>query len=155
MLGKGLHVGPWDWRNPPLVGRCPGQQWLGPGKKLEVKTLSNFALEEWDQYLKIKDFRRVFLRDELPVKTVKGEYLIANLDGNEGGGTHWFVLHHDKQTTLIVLGYLRSWRPSSISQKETSSSSMEFDSVLGNVERLVLVLLLVVVLGKSEARHVF
>ena len=43
----------------------------------------------------------MFARDELPEKTMKGEHLIANLDGSEGGGTHWVVMHHDESTDMF------------------------------------------------------
>ena len=39
--------------------------------------------------LKIKNFRGVFLRDELPKRPSKAERGILNLDDSSGNGTHW------------------------------------------------------------------
>jgi len=51
--------------------------------------LSNFQLLDAEKKLKIKNFRGVFVRDELPKKPRKVECGILNLCDSQGSGTHW------------------------------------------------------------------
>lgn len=51
--------------------------------------LSNFQLLNVEKKLEIKNFRGVFVRDELPVKPGENECGILNLDDSDGKGTHW------------------------------------------------------------------
>ena len=53
------------------------------------KPLSNFDLIDWVKKLKIKHFRRIYSRDNLPQKMKKDEVGIINLDSQIGPGTHW------------------------------------------------------------------
>lgn len=51
--------------------------------------LSNFQLIEAAKKLKIKNFRGVFVRDELPKRPRSNECGILNLDDSRGVGSHW------------------------------------------------------------------
>ena len=51
--------------------------------------LSNFQLLDAEKKLKIKNFRGVFVRDELPKRPRKIECGILNLCDSQGSGTHW------------------------------------------------------------------
>ena len=51
--------------------------------------LSNIQLLDAEKKLKIKNFRGVFVRDELPKRSRKVECGILNLDDSDGRGTHW------------------------------------------------------------------
>ena len=53
------------------------------------KPLSNFELIDWVKKLKIKHFRGINSRDNLPQKMKKDEVGIINLDSQIGPGTHW------------------------------------------------------------------
>ena len=53
------------------------------------KPLSNFELIDWVKKLKIKHFRDIYSRDNLPQKMKKDEVGIINLDSQIGAGTHW------------------------------------------------------------------
>ena len=55
---------------------------------LENKALSNYDLIDAVKKLKIKNFRGVFLRDQLPYKCKKNECGIVNLKESPPG-THW------------------------------------------------------------------
>ena len=59
------------------------------GLSLPNKPLSNFELMEAVEKLNIPNFRGVFLRDTLPMKTKRIYCGILNLDDTSGGGTHW------------------------------------------------------------------
>ena len=52
--------------------------------------ISNFEIMNWVEYLKIKNFKGVISRDEIPtkVKNIPGQCSIINLDDTEGPGTH-------------------------------------------------------------------
>ena len=57
---------------------------------LENKPLSNYDIIESVKQLKIKNFRDVYLRDQLPSKPRKNECGIINLaDSDDLSGTHW------------------------------------------------------------------
>src|SRR6218665_2522081 len=51
--------------------------------------LSNIILQNTAKRLNIKNFRGVFLRDELPERPRTNECGILNLDDSSGNGTHW------------------------------------------------------------------
>ena len=59
------------------------------GVVLPNSPLSNFQLLDAEKKLKIKNFRGVFVRDELPKKPRKVECGILNLCDSQGSGTHW------------------------------------------------------------------
>ena len=56
--------------------------------------ISNFEIMNWVEYLKIKDFKGVTSRDEIPtkVKNIPGQCFIINLDDTEGPRTHWVAV---------------------------------------------------------------
>ena len=60
------------------------------------KPLSNFDLINWVNKLKIKQFRGVFSRDNLPNQINEPEVGIINLDNHIGPGTHWVCYRNDK-----------------------------------------------------------
>ena len=51
--------------------------------------LSNFQIIDAAKKMKIKNFRGVFVRDQLPEETRSKECGILNLDDSDGRGTHW------------------------------------------------------------------
>ena len=61
----------------------------------------------WVEYLKIKNFKGVISRDEIPtkVKNIPGECFIINLDNTEGPGTHWVAV----KITAGFVNYLDSF----------------------------------------------
>ena len=55
--------------------------------------MSNFQIEEICKELKIKQFRGVFMRDQLNKNIVTGnKCLVLNIDHSENPGTHWTCL---------------------------------------------------------------
>ena len=70
------------------------------------KPLSNFELIDWVKKFKIKHFRGIYSRDNLPNNMEKNEVDIINLDSQIGPGTHWVAYRNgDKyEEYLIVLG---------------------------------------------------
>ena len=56
---------------------------------IENKALSNHELIEYIKQLKIKHFRGVFMRDDLPKKKRNKECGIVNLADSLSDGTHW------------------------------------------------------------------
>ena len=62
------------------------------------KPLSNFDLINWIKKLKIKHFRGIYSRDNLPNQINEPEVGIINLDNDIGPGTHWVCYRNvDKQ----------------------------------------------------------
>jgi hypothetical protein len=59
------------------------------GVVLPNEPLSNFQLIDAAKQLKIKNFRGVYLRDELPKQPKRVECGILNLGDSQGNGTHW------------------------------------------------------------------
>jgi hypothetical protein len=51
--------------------------------------LSNFQIMDAAKQMKIKKFRGVFVRDQLPEKPRSNECGVLNLDDSDGRGTHW------------------------------------------------------------------
>ena len=74
MTGQGLRLGP-----PPSSGRG-----------LKKNPLNNLKIEAAARKMKIRHWRGVFMRDDLPADGAqKRERCIVNLDSAEGAGTHW------------------------------------------------------------------
>ena len=81
---------------------------------LPNKPLSNFELIDSVKELKIKYFRGVYLRDQLPKKPWKKECGIVNLaDSDDLKGTHWVCYYENKyfdsygiQPPLEIINYL-------------------------------------------------
>ena len=58
-----------------------------------IAPLSNFQIIEKCKELSIKNFKGVFMRDELKeLKSCRNECLILNHDHSSNGGTHWTCL---------------------------------------------------------------
>lgn len=53
------------------------------------RPLNEYDLHKYASQLKIKSFRNVFMRDDLPKKPYRNECAIVNLDSIDGPGTHW------------------------------------------------------------------
>ena len=60
------------------------------------KPWSNYDLLNWVKKLGIKHFRGVYSRDALPIKILKNEVGIINLDSQIGPGTHWVAYRNGK-----------------------------------------------------------
>ena len=57
--------------------------------------ISNYDILEWVKYLKIKNFKGVFSRDNLKGTIKKPECGIINLDDKIGFGTHWVCYYNN------------------------------------------------------------
>ena len=57
--------------------------------------ISNYDILEWVKYLKIKNFKDVFSRDNLKGTIKKPECGIINLDDKIGFGTHWVCYYNN------------------------------------------------------------
>ena len=58
----------------------------------KMEPLSNIQIIDKCKELKIKNFKGVFMRDELKVRTSKNECFILNHDISSNNGTHWTCL---------------------------------------------------------------
>ena len=67
--------------------------------------LSNFEVIDAAKKLKIKNFRGVFLRDQLPKKPRKNECGIMNLDDSSGDGTHYIAWYKQNNNKYYFDGY--------------------------------------------------
>ena len=67
--------------------------------------LSNLDLIGGAKKLKIKNFRDVFVRDELPTKPKINECGIINLDDSSGNGTHWVCWLKQKDYKIYFDSY--------------------------------------------------
>jgi len=56
---------------------------------IKLETLSNYNLINYAKQLKIKNFRGVFMRDNLPKKIRTNECAIVNLEPDSETGSHW------------------------------------------------------------------
>ena len=54
-----------------------------------IHALNNFEIDEFAKKCKIKNWRGVFMRDELKGKPLKHEVFIMNTDVSKNNGTHW------------------------------------------------------------------
>ena len=73
---------------------------------LENKPLSNYDLIDAIKQLKIKHFRGVFLRDQLPSKPRKNECGIINLaDSDDSRGTHWVCYYRKNNKNYYFDSY--------------------------------------------------
>lgn len=57
-----------------------------------IQPLSNFQIIDKCKELKIKNFKGVFMRDELNGKASENECIILNHDTSSNSGTHWCSL---------------------------------------------------------------
>ena len=80
---------------------------------------TNIELEQEATRLKLKNFRGVFMRDELKFKPLEKECGILNLDCSRNDGTHWVAWFKNKdnkiyfdsfgvQPPLELIKYLKS-----------------------------------------------
>ena len=87
--------------------------------RLINKPLSNIDLLNWVKKFRIKHFRGIYSRDALPMKMLKNEVGIINLDSQIGPGTHWVAYRNgDKHAEYFdsfglimpdeVMNYLRT-----------------------------------------------
>lgn len=53
------------------------------------RPLNEYDLHKYARHLKIKNFRNVFMRDNLPEQPYRNECAIVNLDSIDGLGTYW------------------------------------------------------------------
>ena len=67
--------------------------------------LSNIQLLETAKKIKIRNFRGVFLRDELPKRPREIECGILNLDDSTGKGTHWVGWIKNRDDKFYFDGY--------------------------------------------------
>ena len=59
----------------------------------KIEPLNNFQIIDKCKELRIRNFKGVFMRDELKdIKSSKNECLILNHDDSSSGGTHWTCL---------------------------------------------------------------
>ena len=70
-----------------------------------LKPLSNFDIIEKCKELNIKNFKGVFMRDELKGSVSNNECLILNIDDSSGDGTHWTCLYSKDGKCLYFDSY--------------------------------------------------
>jgi hypothetical protein len=70
-----------------------------------VEPLSNFVIIEKCKELKIKNFKGVFMRDELKTLATSNECLIINTDHSNNEGTHWTSLFIKDNTSYYFDPY--------------------------------------------------
>jgi hypothetical protein len=58
----------------------------------QIEPLSNFQIIEKCKELKIKNFKGVFMRDELEKPRSDNECMVINIDHSRNEGTHWTCL---------------------------------------------------------------
>ena len=82
-----------------------------------IVPLSNFQIIEKCKELSIKNFRGVFMRDELKeLKSCRNECLILNHDHSSNEGTHWTCLfikdtkYYMLYFILILLEMILYWK---------------------------------------------
>ena len=67
--------------------------------------LSNFDLIDAAKKLAIKNFRGVFMKDQLPKQPKRVETGIINLDNSSGEGTHWVAYAIDPRGIVYFDSY--------------------------------------------------
>jgi hypothetical protein len=67
--------------------------------------MSNFDLMDAAKNLAIKNFRGVFMKDQLPHQPNKTETGIINLDNSTGPGTHWVAYAIDPRGIVYFDSY--------------------------------------------------
>ena len=77
----------------------------GNGLLEKIRPMSNFDLIDAVKSLSIKNFRGVFMRDQLPLKPMKNETGIINLDNSNGEGTHWVAYAIDPRGIVYFDSY--------------------------------------------------
>ena len=65
---------------------------------IKMDTLTNFDLINYAKQLHIKNFRGVFMQDELPKRIKTNECAIVNLQKSDQDGSHWTCYYkHGKE----------------------------------------------------------
>ena len=67
--------------------------------------MSNFDLIDAAEKLSLKNFRGVFMRDQLPKNPNNVETGIINLDNSTGAGTHWVAYAIDPRGVIYFDSY--------------------------------------------------
>ena len=70
-----------------------------------VSPMSNFDLIDAAKALSIKNFRGVFMKDQLPKNSNNVETGIINLDNSSGSGTHWVAYAIDPRGIVYFDSY--------------------------------------------------
>jgi len=70
----------------------------------QIEPMSNFQIIEKCKDLKIRNFRGVFMRDELTISK-KNECLVINTDHSQNEGTHWTCLYIKNGTSYYFDPY--------------------------------------------------
>ena len=81
---------------------------LGKGSKIRtglLTPLSNFDLIDAAKQLALKNFRGVFMKDQLPAAPNHVEIGIINLDNSTGAGTHWVAYAIDPRAIVYFDSY--------------------------------------------------
>lgn len=73
------------------------------------RPLTNHDLNRYAEKLRIKNFRGVYMLDDLPKRRHKNESAIVNLDTSDGPGTHWICYRKNGENVNYFdsLGNLR------------------------------------------------
>ena len=73
--------------------------------KFKDSSTSNIDLENWIDYLKLRDkFAGIYSHDQITkdiIKTNKGKFFILNLDSSQNDGTHWVCFYNNKNKVVI------------------------------------------------------
>ena len=72
----------------------------------KIEPLSNFQINDKCAELKIKNFKGVFMRDEMTHRhSTKNECMVINTDHSSNGGTHWTCLYIDEGKSYYFDSY--------------------------------------------------
>ena len=71
----------------------------------DITPMSNFDLIDAAEKLSLKNFRGVFMRDQLPKNPNNVETGIINLDNSTGAGTHWVAYAIDPRGVIYFDSY--------------------------------------------------
>ena len=80
-----------------------GQVNVGVVKK--IQPLSNFDIKKLVKDLKIKHFRGVFIKDELPQKINTIECAIINFENSDQEGSHWTAYYKNNSKKYYFDSY--------------------------------------------------
>jgi len=71
----------------------------------KIEPLSNFDINNFVKKLKIKNFRGVFMKDELPQRPKNIECGIINLENQNQEGSHWTAYYKNKDLKYYFDSY--------------------------------------------------
>ena len=76
-----------------------------PVMKFKDSSTSNIDLENWIDYLKLRDkFAGIYSHDQITkdiIESNKGKFFILNLDISKNEGTHWVCFYNNKNQNII------------------------------------------------------